>query len=194
MSSKLEQFIKNNRTGFNSEIPPAGVWETIEASLPVEKKKGKVFSLRDVYKLTAAAAVFCIVLTSVYFLYIRKKEAPVTIVPVNGQNKEQLSSISPEYKSEINQAFNAIQTRQQQLKNATVDNPKLYEQFLSDIQVLDSNYRMLHKQALQTPNRDVIMKAMIQNLQLQAELLYRQLMITNDLKKEKQAADAELKG
>ena len=54
---------------------------------------------------------------------------------------------------------------------------------------------MLQKQALHTPNRDLIMKAMLQNLQLQAELLYRQLLITNELKQNKQQTnDADLKG
>lgn len=184
MSNKLEQFIKENKTGFNTEVPSTAVWENVAASLSVDKKKSKLFSLKDVYKLTAAAAVFCVVLTSVYFLYIRKKETELVTVPPAEQGKEQLSSLSPEYKSEITEAFTAIQTRQEQLKNATAGNPQLYEQFLSDLQVLDSTYRMLQKQAIQTPNRDVIMKAMLQNLQLQAELLYRQLLITTELKTE----------
>jgi hypothetical protein len=44
---------------------------------------------------------------------------------------------------------------------------------------------MLKRQAAQTPNKDVIIKAMMQNLQLQAELLNRQLMIFNQIKNTK---------
>ena len=71
------------------------------------------------------------------------------------------------------------------MKDATADRPELYKQFSNDLRVLDSSYRMLQTQAAQSPNRDVIMKAMIQNLQLQAELLYRQLLISNEIKNNK---------
>ncbi|HKC36493.1 MAG TPA: hypothetical protein VKB95_10540, partial [Chitinophagaceae bacterium] len=47
---------------------------------------------------------------------------------------------------------------------------------------LDSSYRLLREQATQSMNGDVIIKAMIQNLQLQSELLGRQLMIIHECK------------
>ena len=144
-----------------------------------------MFSLRDIYKFSAAAAVVCIVLTSVYFLYVRQqKNEMAAIDPKGTTNTAQLNGIAPEYAAEAKQVFNAIETRQEELKEATADNPELYKQFLDDLQLLDSTYNMLQKQAAHTPNKDVIMKAMLQNLQLQAELLYRQLMITNDIKKQ----------
>lgn len=183
MSSNLEKFVNNNRSEFDDAQPSADVWNKIETTLPV-KKEVKQFSLKDLYKFSAAAAVFCIIITSVYFLYVRKQGSATTIQTQPAQ-KTELDNISPEYELQMIHAFNAIQTRQQELKTATTDNPELYQQFLQDLQVLDSTYRMLQKQAAQTANRDVIMKAMIQNLQLQAELLYRQLMITNEIKKDK---------
>jgi hypothetical protein len=176
MSSKLEQFIKENRSEFNDERPSKNVWDEIEATLPAQNKKAKVIPLGNVYKLMAAAAVVCIVLTSVYFVYIKEKNNAGTVA-------QQLNNISPEDKSQLNNEFKIIQTRQQELKAATADNPELYKAFLSDLQVLDSTYQMLQKQAATTPNRDVIIKAMMQNLKLQSELLYRQLMISNELNK-----------
>lgn len=191
MSSKLEQFIKDNRSEFNDERPSSNVWDEIEATLP-QQQKAKVVALGNVYKLMAAAAVLCIVLTSVYFLYMRKSDTQ--LVKNEPTQKEILQYASPADASQMNNAFNAIQTRQEELKAATANNPELYKEFLSDIQVLDSTYKMLQKQAAQTPNRDVIIKAMIQNLQLQAELLYRQLMITNEIKQEKRSTEhTELK-
>ncbi len=193
MSSNLERFVNNNRRNFDTEHPSTDVWNEIETTLPV-KKEAKRFSLKDLYKFSAAAAAACILLTSVYFLYLRKQETATTIQNPPEQ-KAELKNVSPEYELQMIHAFSAIQTKQLELKNATTDNPELYQQFLQDLQVLDSTYRMLQKQAVQTANRDVIMKAMIQNLQLQAELLYRQLLITNELKQNKQqTTDAELKG
>jgi hypothetical protein len=182
MSSNLEKFVNRNRSEFDTEHPNDNVWSRIEKTLPV-KKQAKVFSLKDIYKFSAAAAVLCIVLTSVYFLYIRQQKNETAQVETKSNNPE-LKGIAPEYIAEAKQVFNAIETRQEELKEATADNPELYNQFLDDLKLLDSTYNMLQKQAAHTANKDVIMKAMLQNLQLQAELLYRQLMITNDIKKQ----------
>jgi hypothetical protein len=184
MSSNLEKFVNRNRSEFDTEHPSNDVWKKIEQTIPVKKKEAKVFSLRDIYKFSAAAAVLCIVLTSVYFIYIRSQKNDSATVAETGNSTSPLKGIAPEYAAEAKQVFNAIETRQEELKEATADNPELYKQFLSDLQLLDSTYNMLQRQAAQTANKDVIMKAMLQNLQLQAELLYRQLMITNDIKKQ----------
>lgn len=183
MSSNIEKFVNRNRSEFDTEHPSNDVWKKIEQTIPV-KKKAKVFSLRDMYQFSAAAAILCIVLTSVYFVYIRQQKNDALVVKEAGNTTSTLSGITPEYAAEAKQVFNAIETRQEELKEATADNPELYKQFLSDLQLLDSTYTMLQKQAAVTPNKDVIMKAMLQNLQLQAELLYRQLMISNDIKKQ----------
>ncbi|QNA43687.1 hypothetical protein [Lacibacter sediminis] len=183
MSSNLEKFVNRNRSEFDTEHPNADVWSKIEKTLPI-KKEAKVFSLKDIYKFSAAAAVVCIVLTSVYFLYVRQQKNELAAVTETKTNASELNGIAPEYAAEAKQVFNAIETRQEELKEATADNPELYNQFLDDLKLLDSTYNMLQKQAAHTPNKDVIMKAMLQNLQLQAELLYRQLMITNDIKKQ----------
>lgn len=191
MSNNLEKFINKNRGDFDTEHPGEDTWKKIEATLPV-KKEARKFSIRELYKWTAAAAIVCIALTSVYFLYVRQQKAELvsTEKPVN--NPDELSGIAPEYADEVKQAFLSIETRQQELKDATAGNPELYKQFLDDLRVLDSAYRMLHTQAAQTPNRDVIMKAMMQNLQLQAELLYRQLMISNEIKNNKTQKNAKI--
>jgi hypothetical protein len=188
MSSKLEKFINNNRGDFDSDQPAAELWSKIESTLPAKKQPNR-FSIRHMYKWTAAAAIASIVLTSVYFLYIRKKDKAgiisETTKPEQLINNDELIGIAPEYAAEVNKFYRTIETRQKELQNATTDRPELYKEFLSDLKVLDSTYTMLQKQAAQTPNRDVIMKAMLQNLQLQAELLYRQLTITNEIKQPK---------
>jgi hypothetical protein len=183
--SDLEKFIRKHRQDFDNAAPPEKTWEHIEKSIPM-KKQAKIFSLRDVYKWSAAAAVFFIMLTSVYFLLIKKDshEDPVVSREKPTQPVD-ISSIAPEYAAEFHQVYQSVMNRQQELKNATATQPALYQQFLQDMGVLDSSYQMLKKQAAQSPNQDVIIKAMIQNLQLQAELLGRQLMIFNQFKNSK---------
>jgi len=125
-------------------------------------------------------------LTSAYFLFIRKYSHEDLTVKTGSQTKpDDINSIAPEYAVEFNQVYQSVVDRQQELKTAVSGQPKLYQQFQQDLNVLDSSYQMLKKQASQTPNRDVIIKAMIENLELQAELLNRQMMIFNEFKNSK---------
>ena len=56
MSSDLEKFIRKNRGDFDDADPSNKVWKNIEQSLPV-KKEAKRFTIRDIYKWSAAAAI-----------------------------------------------------------------------------------------------------------------------------------------
>jgi hypothetical protein len=75
-----------------------------------------------------------------------------------------------------------VEVRQKELRVAIANDPELYRKFQQDLNTLDSSYRVLREQASQSMNGDVIIKAMIQNLQLQSELLGRQLMIIREFK------------
>lgn len=183
MSNRLKNFIYNNRKSFDDEKPSDAVWNRIEQSIPAAKKE-KQFTIRDIYKWSAAAAVFFIAATSFYFLVIRKDGNDSTVVkPGNEVN----TSIPTEYDRQVTNIYQAIQQQQQELKSLTSDQPQLYLQFSKDLSALDSSYRVLKTQAVETPNREIIIKAMIQNLQLQAELLSKQLLIINEFKTTKQA-------
>lgn len=189
MSSDLEKFIRKNRGDFDDSDPSDKVWKNIERSLPV-KKETRHFTITDIYKWSAAAAIFFITLTSVYFLFIKKSigngsEKTSTVKTVTKENSSRLdnfNSISIEYAAEFKEAEQAVQDRQKELRVAIANDPELYRKFQQDLNILDSSYRLLREQASQSMNGDVIIKAMIQNLQLQSELLGRQLMIIHEFK------------
>ena len=189
MSSDLEKFIRKNRGEFDDADPSNKIWKNIEQSLPL-KKEAKRFTIRDIYKWSAAAAIFFIALTSAYFLFIRKlpisdpDEIPTvkTGQPANPSRLDNFNSISIEYATQFKQAEQAVEDRQKQLRAAIANDPALYHKFQQDLVTLDSSYRLLREQASQSINGDVIIKAMIQNLQLQSELLGRQLMIIHEYK------------
>ena len=201
MNSDLEKFIRKNRGDFDDADPSPKVWENIEQSLPVKKparmtediqsrRDAKRFTIKDIYRWSAAAAIFFIALTSVYFLLVRKpagndpeKTSTVkTGTEENSSTLNNLNSISIEYAAEIKEATQEVQNRQKELRAAIATDPELYRKFQQDLKTLDSSYRLLREQATQSMNGDVIIKAMIQNLQLQAELLGRQLMIIHEFK------------
>lgn len=185
MSNDFEKFIRKNRQDFDDASPSGDVWKKIEKTIPV-KKDPKRFTIRDIYKWSAAAAVFFITLTSVYFLVIKKYSHETQSVKTSDKQSlslpENFNGIDPQYAVEIKEANNLIGQRQQELKAAVANDPALYKKFQEDLNTLDSSYRMLRDKADQSINRDVIIKAMIQNLQLQSELLGRQLMIIHEFK------------
>ncbi len=196
MSSDLEKFIRKNRGDFDETDPSDKVWNNIERSLPL-KKEAKHFTIRDIYKWSAAAAIFFITITSVYFLFIKKQPVndPVktsTVKTGTGENlsrPDNFNSISIEYAAEFKEAEQAVEVRQKELRAAIANDPELYRKFQQDLNTLDSSYRILREQANQSMNGDVIIKAMIQNLQLQSELLGRQLMIIREFKTTKTSAN-----
>ena len=169
-------------------MPPSTAWQQIERSIGVNKPV-KQFSVRDIYKWTTAAAIFFITATCFYFLVIRKNDNGIakTETPAvkNGSNSTDISRMAPEYAAEAKRIYQSIENQQQQLKAIAKEQPELYSQFSEDLAVLDSSYRILKTQAVQTPNREVIIRAMLQNLQLQAELLGKQLGILNEFKNSK---------
>ena len=188
MSKELKNFIDENRRAFDDDLPSSTAWQQIERSIGVNKPV-KQFSVRDIYKWTTAAAIFFITATCFYFLVIRKNDNGIakTETPAvkNGSNSTDISRMAPEYAAEAKRIYQSIENQQQQLKAIAKEQPELYSQFSEDLAVLDSSYRILKTQAVQTPNREVIIRAMLQNLQLQAELLGKQLGILNEFKNSK---------
>jgi hypothetical protein len=205
MSSALEKFVQQHAGEFDSETPPDAVWDAVEQRLP--KRRQKLFSARDIFKWSAAAAVFFVLLTSAYFLWIKKTpststaEQPLVTTETPGTGtaestvvrnaatsmtetgEEEMQPSEPMYADETAQMYRAIAVRQSRLMDATKNDPQLYRQFNADLQILDSTCTVLKRQLKYTPNRDIIIKAIMQNLRLQAELLGRQLSVINEFKK-----------
>jgi hypothetical protein len=185
MNNNLEKYIQKNRPDFDKETPGENVWANIEKTIPGRKEE-KRFSVKNILKWSAAATIVFAVIISVFFIYIKKysqEPTPTVQIPAgenNNINYEELSSLMPGNAVEIEKIYTSIVTSQQELKYATSGQPELYKQFLNDLSALENSFQILKNQSTVTANKDLIIKAMIQNLRLQAELLYRQLMITNE--------------
>ena len=194
MSKELKNFIDENRREFDDDLPSSSAWHQIERSIGANKPI-KQFSVRDIYKWTAAAAVFFITATCFYFLVIRKNNNDTAVVKTDksavNSNTTDISRMAPEYAAEATKIYRSIESQQQQLKAIAKEQPELYSQFSEDLATLDSSYRVLKTQAVQTPNRELIIRAMLQNLQLQAELLGKQLRILNEFKNNKTEKNEE---
>jgi hypothetical protein len=81
-----------------------------------------------------------------------------------------------------------VELKHKELKTIEKDEPLLYKQFASDVNKLDSVYRNLQEQLPKNPNREQLLEAMLQNLQLQMGLLNHQLDIIKQINHSKKTA------
>ena len=84
-----------------------------------------------------------------------------------------------------------VEIKQNQLKAIEKDEPLLYKQFSADVYKLDSVYHSLQDQLPRNPNREQLLEAMLQNLQLQMGLLNHQLDIIKQINHSKKTAYEE---
>ena len=68
-----------------------------------------------------------------------------------------------------------------EIKKLAKNNPEIYESFSKDIAELNETYKQLNKQLPKTNNKSALINAMIYNLQVQIDLLNRQLIILNKI-------------
>lgn len=181
MSNELKKFIEDNREEFDDRTPSAKVWANIESSLSPKKEKRSI--IRPLYKWSMVAAAVLIISTGVYFVMFDKKTPDETTV---SSGHEATGADSPESLTpQMNQFVKMIDMKQEELKTLAAEQPELYKKFSNDLNQLDSSYNTLKTQLNSAPNREMLLEAMIQNLQLQLSVLNQQLNIINQIKQSK---------
>jgi hypothetical protein len=119
--------------------------------------------------------------------------------PDSSHNNDNLANNSGKdagVKSELDESQNEemyhyaklVEIKHKELKTIEKDEPLLYRQFSMDVNKLDSAYHSLQNQLPSNPNREQILEAMLQNLQLQMGLLNHQLDIIKQINHSKKSA------
>lgn len=180
MSNRLEKFIQDNRDQFDSEEMNNATWNVHSKS----PKKTIAFSVKKLWWAAAA----CTILFSgiIYYTSLNPKtNAPVAMQSFSLPDKELTDAIDTSYTSQMNQFAQLILLKQTELKKNEKAHPGLYKQFLKDNDQLDSSYNYLKSVLRTNPNKDVLLDAMIQNLQLKIDVLNLQLQIIKQSKNKK---------
>jgi cytochrome c-type biogenesis protein CcmH/NrfG len=171
MEERLESFIRGNKRDFDQCEPPVGLWEKIEQELDEkrkkESKKTKVVRLSFLLKMVASLAV--IVAAGLFLGQYQYNQAT------------DLANIDPAHYTSV------IETKVDELKQIEEQEPQLYQEFSSEIRKMDESYQRLKNDLPSSPNQEETVKAMIRNLQIQAEVLNQQLNVIkqiNDSKKQ----------
>ncbi len=162
----LENIIRENKQAFDTEEAPLFLWEDIEQKLKARKRKQWTRSL------SVAASILLVFASSIFL--IQNKNAtkkPSEDVIINQEvltAQAQFSSLIELKKSEINQYKNA--------------QPDLVKELNAQLADLQKNYNQLVPQLKDENKKEIIVQALIENLQLQLEILNRSLEIVQNLK------------
>ena len=180
MSRNLEKFTGDNRSEFDDAIPSDKVWQNIEAAFT--QKKQQIFLNSVYFKCSVAAALLLMMGSGIYFFSNKNKPAESIAEKVTASDVNGLAS---DEAPQINAFAKIIAIKQEEMKMIAKEQPDLYKRFTTDITELDSSYTALKKQLNISPNREMLIEAMIQNLQLQLSVLNQQLNIINQIKQSK---------
>jgi len=178
MSKRLEDFIKANKEGFDEFEPGADLWSRIEKQLPPEaakKREAKTFSLGFVLRVAAAVII---VMGVSFLIFLRSIQSAAGV---------DLAAINPEYAKQQVQYTSLIETKRTELKQLAKTDPQLYQEFSNEISKMDATYKKLNSDLANSPNQELVLRAMIRNLQVQTEVLNQQLSVIeqyNQMKKD----------
>ena len=163
MGDQFERFIQAHRDDFDesSRLDELQRWKKIESRIQSENK----FQVGYLWKI--AAAFFLI--STVWLMVDRFLPAE------NEQSAQMMEFMQVE-------AFYTNLIKQKQAELKSYDQVLLTDEFLADVERLDSMYLQLKKTYETSANDELILDAMINNLQLRIEILSQQLTILNTLK------------
>ena len=182
MFRKLEKFVGDNRKEFDDEVPSASVWQNIVEGLA--EKQQKKFILTPLYKWSIAASILLTAGITIFLMLNNKKPTRNFTASVKTDSAINANN-ALENTPEVNEFAKLVMLKQEELKVLAPEQPELYKKFTTDINQLDSSYKSLKSKLSSTPNRDLLIEAMIQNLQLQLNVLNQQLNIINQIKQSK---------
>ncbi|RYU95147.1 hypothetical protein [Emticicia agri] len=184
MKDRLERFVRDNREDFDSYEPSKALWKKIEVEVaeqqPAGKRlNGKVVKFGGARLGISIAAGIAILLTVGYGFFMYSQ------IPNDFASLELPRAYEKTYGKEIVQFASLVEQKREELKALEKEDPQLYHQFDAELQALDKNYQSLKSELPQNPNPEDLLKAMVQNLTMQIDLLNQQLQIIQKIKEVK---------
>ena len=155
---KLEDFVQQNREGFDDKLPSDSLWQAISKELPEKKRKRRWW--KPMLRVAAIALVFLSIGVAIgNYMGNTSSTASRT-----------LSDISPEY-AELEQ-FYTLKINQ---KIGQLDRFEQKEAVLEDLKELDQNFKELQQELGETRDEEQIIYLMIENYQTKISILERVL-------------------
>lgn len=168
----LEDFVKSNRTGFDTEEPSDNVWQNIDKQLRFDQGS----SSWGMWLWRAAAVVF---FCSTVYLWAVNGNAQQKPEPLAVETSgEDFGKVEQYYFSQINEKQNQIVNYQNKIE--------VNGRYEVDLQKLDAMYEVLKDELKKNPSNAEVKDALTLNLLVRIDLLNEQLKGIEDSKTETQ--------
>ncbi len=165
----IEKFIKENRAKFDTEVPSEQVWNSISSRLNKNTKKHS-------WKPYMAAASIMLFITCTWLIANHKLDQNANL------NENNVDATVLEAQVEFT---SLIEIKRNELNQYKKDNPELINDFERQLIELQVSYKQLLPQLKDEKKRDVVLQAVIDNLQMQVEILNQQIDIVKQYKQPK---------
>lgn len=173
MNTEIEDFIKEHKKEFDTDLPSGSLWEKIEQELDKKKRRNNRSNIQ--LWIGVAASIIVVLGIALVYTFPAKRE------------RLNLADVSPGSAQKQVHFASLIEQKRDSLQIFQDANPELYQKFSADLQQLNVAYESLRKQLPASPNQKLIVKAMLKNLEIQLQVVSQQLSIiseVNDYKKE----------
>ena len=169
MKDKVEEFFSEHRSEFDVHEPRPHLWGAVYEELQQQKKARRL-------RYYAVAASILLVAGIVVMLLQKKHE----LQTVQQQGTE--VAINPEMQEAESYYSSIVQVRRSELDKYSKDYPELCKEFEKEVKNLNLLYAQLKEEYKNSDGSDAVLKAMIENLQAQAQITERQLQIIQSVK------------
>ncbi|NOY50294.1 MAG: hypothetical protein GXO88_07025 [Chlorobi bacterium] len=165
-TDKLEQFVLENRSGFDDQEPPVDLWPKIEKDLAPERT-----TIGFAKILWRVAAVIIIFVSSYYFHDLMDNSKADNAGLAHEQQTESYKSLVEAemyYSSEI-------KFKKQELFQLTANTPLLQKNINAELSNLDDIFMKLKEDLNDNADNDEVVEAMIQNYRIKLDILEEML-------------------
>jgi len=185
----LENFISENKEAFSDKVPSERIWGNIDNSLnryqnpqnENAKRKGKapkVVPISYLWRMAAACAI--VFIATIWFILNVSQETNNNAIATKNTTSS-LAEIAPELHEAELYYESIIQLKQKEVANYDLVALGLQHDFKYDIHLLDSAYTEIKEEILHGNTNEMLIKGMVDNLQLRMNILTQQLMILKSL-------------
>ncbi|MEZ4904149.1 MAG: hypothetical protein R2822_21570 [Spirosomataceae bacterium] len=188
MKDKLQRFVRDNREAFDVHEPSDALWEKLSQKLPNEIASQqidfKIERQRKQWNWRIAASITLLIGIG-WVGYSVYQNYGVATSP-------EFALTNPTYAKQVSQYTQLIDAKRIELSEMTKNNPALYEEFAGELEQLERSYQNLKIDLPKNPNQEIVIQAMIQNLQWQIDLLNKQLDIIQRIKNKNNHANDKI--
>lgn len=186
-SNRLERFVRDNREVFDMHEPSDDLWSKIVTQLPTTSNEmpqqedilhTRVVQFRPPWQRYWRYAAAVLVFVGLGWGYWR--------VQTMDETGSIVRTVAPQYSKQMVHYTDLIETKREEIKQMANEEPDLYKNFAQELIRLEYDYKSLQAELPQTPNQEELIRAMMQNLQVQLDVLNQQLSIIQKLNEAKQ--------